>query len=102
VGIFNPVFTGVVGLAAYMLSGPASSLMAVGLGAIKDGSLWAGIHRQVEQYFTEKGELSADLSRIKAFCEFVEEGDVEMYDQAKTQIIQFFDDLKLRLYGSEV
>ncbi len=96
--ISNVVLTVIVAIGGYLFAGPTVSLVALGLGALKDGSLIAGTYKQVESYMRDKGFLNASLVEIRTFCTMVDEDDEEMFVQAKTMIFGFFEDLKLS-YG---
>ena len=101
IGVFNIALTGVAAVAGYVVAGSQVFLTALGLGAIKDGSLWAGISKQVQSYLKDKAFLAVELARIRAFCTFFEEGDTEMYDQARLTILAFYEDLKMGHEPSE-
>src|SRR5947207_12468429 len=42
IGVFNIALTGLAAVVGYVVAGSQVFLTALGLGAIKDGSLWAG------------------------------------------------------------
>ncbi len=94
IGIINPILTVTVALTAYYIGGTETSVVAVVLGLVKDSSIWAGICSPVQGYLHDRRFLSAEVGKIRVFCEFVNEGDEEGFEEAKSMIMAFFDQVK--------